>query len=729
MRRHKTFGRCFGTLRRGWSLQSWLLLVVIGSLALGLLINTAISVTRQLIRSDEQHSEEAIWQAESIAVAARSQLELRHFLSLGEMLGDTVGRGGISGILVFDAPSSFVVDAAGGLPVRTESPPAIAVQAMTGGQPLTEQRYGLLRTAVPIFDEDGSARGAVVTMSRMPDLWDQVLTISLPAIVALAAAVLLLVPVAIRASRRVSRLLQAMSHMASEIALGNFGSALPSTRVREARQLGRALRRMAHRLQTQMVRINELAYVDQTTGLPNREFIRQSFDKVFKSRRQHVGAMLFIDLDRFKTINDTLGHDAGDALLKEVSHRLTESVRVDDLVGPSPQQQNGGVDAARSSGRYSGTLARLGGDEFTILLRDLDRPENAAAVARRIIAAVGEPYTIHDTTVHVGASIGIAVYPDDGADFATLMKHADLAMYAAKQAGRNGYAYFSHDMNVHVQHRAKVEAEMRAGLQRDEFRPYYQPKVETGTGRPVGVEALVRWQHPERGWLAPGEFLSIAEENGLVADIGMAVLRQACRDAARWAAQGRPIPVAVNVSQAQFDNEGFAAGVLAVLREVGLDPRLLELELTESTAMTDPERVALAVAPLKAEGIRLAIDDFGTGYSSLSHLTKLPFDTFKIDRSFIANLGVDADSAVIVRTILSMAASLNYTPVAEGVETEEQVAFLRECGCATAQGFHFARPMPVEALESWLVDTERRAAEAAHAADGDVVRLMPRRAV
>jgi diguanylate cyclase (GGDEF)-like protein/PAS domain S-box-containing protein len=420
-------------------------------------------------------------------------------------------------------------------------------------------------------------------------------------------------------------------------------------------------------------RLAFLAQFDPLTGLPNRALLRDRFTQLIVQARRHGSALglLFVDLDDFKLVNDTMGHAAGDELLKEMARRLLEAVRPGD------------------------TVARISGDEFAVILGDLAKPEDAALVAQKVIERLAAPTGVAGKEVFVGASIGIAAFPADGDDADALLAAADAAMYRAKQSGRNGYQFFTADINQRTRARAQLGAELRRALERDEFEVYYQAKFDLRSGVPCAVEALLRWRHPERGLVSPDEFIPVLEETGLIVAVGEKVLRRACADLRAWEAAGlRAIPVAVNLSARQFRQQDLNARILALVGESGVDPDMIELEITESQLMLDPEHAERVLRALADAGIRVAIDDFGTGYSSLSYLTRFPVAALKVDRSFVADVLGDPADAAIVRAIIDMAHTLGFVVVAEGVETQAQAAFLRSLGCEHAQGYFFARPMP-----------------------------------
>jgi diguanylate cyclase (GGDEF)-like protein len=382
-------------------------------------------------------------------------------------------------------------------------------------------------------------------------------------------------------------------------------------------------------------------------------------------------AVLFLDLDGFKYINDSLGHAVGDLLLQSVATRLQEQVRAAD------------------------TVSRQGGDEFVVLLSEAQEWVDAETVAKRIIAAVGEVHSLAGQDLHITTSIGISVFPDDGDDAETLIKNADTAMYQAKDSGRSGVQFFRPDMNVRAVERQSMEESLRVALQREEFVLHYQPKIDLASGAVIGAEALLRWAHPTRGLVSPDEFIPIAEQSGLIVPIGRWVLREACRQMGALREAGMLLlNMAVNVSAVELRDAGFLDHVVEVLDETGLDAEFLELELTETVLMKHTDATAAILQDLRERGVKVSLDDFGTGYSSLSYLHRFPIDSLKIDRSFVNQISVESGGAPIVAAIISMARSLKLRVVAEGVETAAQLAFLQGLACDEAQGYYFSRPVP-----------------------------------
>jgi len=428
------------------------------------------------------------------------------------------------------------------------------------------------------------------------------------------------------------------------------------------------------------VRAVYLAQHDFLTDLPNRMLLSDRLTQAIALARRHGQrlAVLFLDLDRFKHVNDSLGHAVGDTLLQSVARRLVSCVRTSD------------------------TVSRQGGDEFVVLLAEIDSAAHAASVAEKISAALVVPHDVAHHQLHVTVTTGISVYPDDGPDAETLIKCADTAMYHAKERGRHNYQFFERDMNARAVERQWIEAGLHRALARGEFVLHYQPKIDLRTGAMTGAEALIRWAHPERGLIFPKDFVPIAEECGLIVPIGRWVLREACREARAWIDEGRrPLAVAVNISAVEFRDPRFLENVRTVLNDSGLDARCLELELTESS-LVHGESTTLALQALKDLGVQVAIDDFGTGYSSLSYLRQFPIDVLKIDQSFVHEISAVPVGTSIVCAVISMGRSLGHRVIAEGVETQEQVAFLQAQRCGEGQGYYFSRPLVAEQFVSLL---------------------------
>jgi diguanylate cyclase (GGDEF)-like protein len=456
--------------------------------------------------------------------------------------------------------------------------------------------------------------------------------------------------------------------------------AVLSQRVRRIIEANRAEKRIRH-----------LAYNDVLTNLPNRtlffELLGKSIEQASQDGRQV--AVLFMDLDRFKYVNDNLGHHVGDRLLQAVAKRVRAAVRGDD------------------------TVARLGGDEFTVVLNELDSPAAAATAAHNIVRTLATPFPVDGHDIFVTASVGIAMYPHDGGDVATLVKHADSAMYRAKRTS-SGFQFYESSMEHSISEHVRLESDLRRALEQEQqLEVHYQPQARLADGKIVGMEALVRWRHPSRGMIAPVDFIPLAEETGLINPLGDWVLRTACAQLQQFIRAGLPpLRVAVNLSVRQLLQKDFAASVEAVLADTGLAPHLLELEITESTLMENAQDTLAALHRLHSLGVRLSIDDFGTGYSSLSYLKRFPVDIIKIDRSFVRDVPQDADDMAIVTAIIALAHSLRLEVVAEGVETEAQLAFLRGRNCDLMQGYHLSAAVPADQFAALIRQREAAAARA-----------------
>ena len=449
--------------------------------------------------------------------------------------------------------------------------------------------------------------------------------------------------------------------------------------------------------------IRRLAYCDSLTGIPNRQAFLETLER--ELHRSKIGnkkfAVLFMDLDAFKRINDTLGHNVGDHLLKVVSERLRETTRPTDLV--SRGEQSAGHSSPTS--HASNNLARLGGDEFTILIPDLERVDHALNVAHRVKEAMRRPFIIEGNEIFVTASIGISLFPEDGDDCDSLLKFADTAMYHAKNCGKNNAKLYSSSLTMQIMSHVKLEVGLRRALKNQELYLLYQPQIDVRSGDIVGVEALVRWRHPERGLISPNEFIPLAEDTGLIVPIGEWVLRTACHQARSWQrSAGHAIRMAVNLSAKQFKDENLSQIVLSALHDSGLDPKLLELELTEGTLMDDARATMATMEQLRAIGVQMSIDDFGTGYSSMNYLKRFDVRALKIDKSFISGLPQDAENAAITRAIIAMAHGLKMVVVAEGVETDAQLTLLKEYGCDMVQGFYLGHPSPHEVIQDKLTN-------------------------
>ncbi len=461
----------------------------------------------------------------------------------------------------------------------------------------------------------------------------------------------------------------------------------------EVLQLAHALTRKWEMNRDIRGRLNRLAYYDSLTRLPNRVLFIDRLSQVLEiaQRYGNKGALLFIDMDNFKRINDTLGHTLGDLLLKNMAKRLTQCLRSSDTIArPAP----------------SNMAARIGGDEFTVILPRLQSEEEAAVVARRIADHLSQPLVLGNHEVIVTPSIGISLFPQDGDDVETLLKNADLAMYFAKRIGPNTSSYYQESMNAAALKRLTMEKHLRQAIERDEFSLHYQPQFNLLTGKLSGLEALLRWNNWELGNIPPMEFIPLAEENGLIIDIGAWVMHTACRQAGKWLSQGLDLKrIAVNVSVKQFTHPQFLDMVKNTLAETGFEPQRLEIEITESLLVQDTDPIKETFQMLKEMNIRIAVDDFGTGYSSLARLNEMPIDCLKIDRSFVWGIDGGSKDQSIISAIIAMAEGMHLTVIAEGVETDGQADFLRTKQCQQAQGYLFSRPIPTDQVEDFLRKT------------------------
>jgi diguanylate cyclase (GGDEF)-like protein len=439
-------------------------------------------------------------------------------------------------------------------------------------------------------------------------------------------------------------------------------------------RLRERLRKSNEELRSALGAVRQIATHDHLTGLPNRVLFNEELQRALARAERHARpvTLFFMDLDRFKNINDTLGHQFGDRVLQEAAKRLSACVREGDII------------------------ARLGGDEFVLLVEELGDPPALAEIARKLLAAVADLGAIDGQDLNVSLSIGICAFPTDGRDAKTLLAGADIAMYRAKEQGRNRFVFFSAELQSHTPEKLSLEAGLRHGLERKEFRIHYQPKIDMASGEITGVEALLRWQHPEFGLLLPEKFIYLAEETGLIIPIGYWTLREVCTRAKAWQSAGLPrLPVAVNLSASQFSQEQLVPQLAEILKATGMEPDILELEITESMVMHDPEQAVQLMHNLRAMGVRLTIDDFGTGYSSLGYLKRFPINSLKVDRSFVRDLPHSTDDIAITRAVIAMAHSLQMNVIAEGVELKEQLDVLRKEGCDEFQGY-LCRPPLIE---------------------------------
>lgn len=438
-----------------------------------------------------------------------------------------------------------------------------------------------------------------------------------------------------------------------------------------------------------------LAYYDSVTSLPNRAYLREHIEKALinAQRNDSTMAILFVDLDHFKRVNDNFGHSAGDELLKAVGHRLKTCLRDTDVISQEPHSTL----LTSTTMTEGNTLARFGGDEFVIVVTDLNTIEEAKDIPQRIITSLSQSFTIQDHEIHIGASIGISIYPTHGKDMETLLMHADVAMYKSKEQGRQNYSFYTESMKDNMYKSYSLEQDLRKAVEQEELALHYQPKFNLKTEQITGVEALIRWHHPTNGLISPAEFIPLAEESGLILTIGEWVLRTACAQAKAWQRTGlSSLCVAVNVSAKQLKENRFSDMVDKILRDTGLDPQYLELEITEGILVEDTETSSQLLTNLKNIGVKISLDDFGTGYSSLSYLNRFPFDSLKIDRSFVKNITHDDENSALTAGIIALSHSLNLLVVAEGVETREQLEFMRKHECDEIQGYYYSLPLSVD---------------------------------
>jgi diguanylate cyclase (GGDEF)-like protein len=446
----------------------------------------------------------------------------------------------------------------------------------------------------------------------------------------------------------------------------------------QAEESAQEISKVNEKLRVESEKSHQLASYDSLTELPNRHLLQDRLTQALAQARRNdkIVGTLFLDLDRFKVINDSLGHVSGDLLLKAVAERLKICLRDTD------------------------TVARVGGDEFIIIITNITQKEDVIHLAQRVIDQFSSPVILKDHEVFVTTSIGISLYPSDGGDIETLLKHADIAMYRAKEVGGSNYQFYTMDMNSRALERLALENKLRRALENEELLLHYQPQVDLATGQTFAVEALLRWNNPELGFMLPGQFIQLAEETGLIVPIGEWVLYTACEECKAWQKAGfSPVRVEVNLSNRQFNDERLKETISHVLKDTGLKPQYLGLELTESSIMEDPEAAIETLRELRALGIRITIDDFGTGYSSLSYLKRFPFDALKIDYSFVHGINANPEDTAIIKAIISLAHSLHKEVIAEGVETDKQLAFLRTHKCDKIQGFYFSRALPAEEVK------------------------------
>lgn len=684
------------------------LLLVVGfataMLAAQIFVDTASELQR--VRS------ERITNALNITGVVSRTLESRFDeLDLGEVetvLATIASRADVRRLAITDRELAFKLD---GDPLTPPIPASdlddVQLKSLKTGRPEFRVLEDMIEVSEPLV-ANGRTIGSVIIGFANPGLIETLLPI-------LAAKFTAAIPIlvtglffAIGLVTQVTSPLRRLSEAARACAEGDLEPDFSIHGAREVRALGDSFALMVSRLRANIERISKIAYVDRTTQLPNREYFYLRLNRALEraQREGTSGAVLFIDLDGFKAVNDTLGHEVGDKLLSGFSERISTVIRSSDTLARQIQ-----VERHRKAPRVGDdgndeeqTFARLGGDEFTVILLEIREETDAALVAQRIIGETLKPFSIGDTQVRIGASIGIASFPRDGSDGRAILHSADLAMYEAKASGKNTYRFYSAELNRRASGRMELEKSLKAAVERKEFELHYQPKIDCATSRPVGVEALIRWIHPERGLIGPGDFIGIAEKTGLLLPIGQWVLEEACRQLRRFDAAGTDLSIAVNISMQQFEKPEFAREVLRILDENGVSPHRLELEITEQMATRNLQKSLDHIRRLKRAGVRIIVEEFGNGYANLSQLSRLPLDSFKIDISFIEALcdEIDDRGRQIARSVLALANSLHCATIAQGVENEEQFRFLADAGCNYAQGYLFAHPMPAGELELWL---------------------------
>lgn len=574
--------------------------------------------------------------------------------------------------------------------------------AQPGGGEATSLSYRHVTVALPLMIKRDRF-GSVVVQSSLKSVYRQLalyLALTIPVMLAMLAIAHLVLS---RMQRFITDPILALSQVSAQISrLGDYSIRAQVSSLADIGMLSTTFNTMLDRIQkreTELeteiaerkrieVKLDRLAHFDNVTQLHNRHFFNERLEAVVSRAQQfkEKTVLMFIDLDNFKTVNDTLGHDSGDELLRLVARRLTETLRFGDVI------------------------SRIGGDEFAIILENVKDISTASMVAELCLAKIAQPFAMSGHEIHIGASIGISVYPDDAGNMHELLKYADTAMYYAKNNGKNAYRLFTHSMQEDACKRFTIDNNLRRALERGEFVLHYQPQIDLRTGAICGAEALIRWVHPDLGLISPADFIPVAEDTGMIVQIGEWVLREACRTLRQWHDAGHSIRMSINLSGRQLKEEGLVAAVLAIVEETGIDARWLELELTESMLMDASASVLQQLHKLRRAGIQLAIDDFGTGYSSMSYLKTFPVGCLKIDRSFVKDLPQNAQDAAITKAIIAMAKSLRMEIVAEGIETLEQGEFLRANGCDKAQGFYYSKPQPAAQMWELLTRTTCEAA-------------------
>ncbi|MEP1442627.1 MAG: EAL domain-containing protein [Hyphomicrobiales bacterium] len=568
-----------------------------------------------------------------------------------------------------------------------------AIQLINSSK-ITEQAYHLV---IPIVVGEKQA-GALYIGWQMESSGQLLSGILMREALTTLPMFLIIILLVIFMTKRVIKPLDELKLASERIAGGDLDIEIEHSHFCEISSLSRAFQNMAGQLSDSISRTKTLAYQDSLTGLSNRALFNRHMEAAH-FQQQNIGtnfAVCFLDIDDFSRVNDTLGHDAGDHLLVEVANRLKKVIC--DLNRSENKMPCGNNDEVTNAA----ILSRFGGDEYTLLLHDVQRASDIELIIEALNCAMHEPIWVNDHSIVVSISIGVAICPQNGDSMSDILRSADLAMYHAKREVGVSYRFFSDCMDKRAQTRMVLEADLRKAIKTNALSLVFQPKVDLKTRRVVGAEALVRWRHPDRGMVLPSEFIPIAEESRLIIELGLWILKRSIMAAAYWYSRGFHIPIAINVSAVQLENANFVEEVRAALLDANLPASMLELEVTETIALADPEVCAGQIAPLQEDGVRFAIDDFGTGYSNLSQLRRASFDVFKIDRSFTSTMCHEQDSRVIVETIIAMAKAMNYSTVAEGVESEEEARMLYDAGCKVGQGYLFAKPLPLARLLNFM---------------------------
>jgi diguanylate cyclase (GGDEF)-like protein len=703
------------------------LLTKLNVLAIGLIVATALGVAMFLFDQQLRYEQSRL-RSQGLAVAAMigevadEAITTADMTNVASVLDGLASDREVAYVAVLDAERRALISRSYGDARMPAVPPAVpqAGEATVTERKIDDRRY--LEVVAPVHTpprlaaQSATSRRPMIGYVRLGMSYDRGLTHLrenlVGALAVVAALVILAVIATLMLTRRLIAPIQQLMRAARAVGAGKLDVYVPAKSSDELGLLTHTFNHMTQRLaesqaevatyqRTLEDKVNQrtkeleiataqaykLAQHDILTGLPNRALLNQRLRQIVAqaARDGHQVACLFLDFDHFKRINDTLGHDAGDQLLQAVAQRLTSAVRESD------------------------TVARLGGDEFVLILPGLD-PAHSAYEVMTVLTRVREsflaPFRIADQTPTLTCSIGVSVYPVDATDPNGLIKQADTAMYAAKEAGRNAYRFYTADMNARVQARLQLETDMRRGLMDDEFFLVYQPQIDMDSGRALGVEALLRWRDPDRGVISPAEFIPIAEESGMIQALGARALRDACRQLVAWHKQNMMLRLSVNLSVQQLQHDGWLAVVEDALKASGLPPRYLDLEITESVIITHPEKAVATLEKLKQMGVSITVDDFGTGYSSLSYLTRLPIQGVKIDQRFVHGLEQNRSDEAITQAIIALSHSIGLRVIAEGVETIAQFEFLRKHGCEEAQGYLISRPLEEPELRSWWMMQE-----------------------